>query len=304
MNGTSIHPTCHFPWIINLALPDQRKHIIPLIVITVLLSLLSTFLNSMELVIFWRLQTIPGTTKSILLNLCAVDFILGTVQEPIYITFLLLQLAGKMNCDLALVKTLLSTFLLIISFSILLLASLERYILIIHPFVYVRIKDTWLFKTLIALAWMIAIILTSILAILTNQKQGKIILNVIGAYACAGLFVIAVLYIHIYYKAYKIHREIKDQANSIQAAEPKRNQSAHMIGIVVATSLLCYAPFLSSLIFDKIGPVEISWFYVIMLMNPCLDSVCYCVLNKTLRDAMIRILRGVKCFIFKSNNQY
>ena len=258
----------------------------------------------MELITFRRLRTIPGTTRGILLNLCAVDFILGAVQEPIYITFLSLQLAGKLNCDLAFIKTVLSTFLLIISFSILLLASLERYIVIIHPFLYLRIKETCFFKALIALAWMIAIILTSTFAIIRSHKQSKIIVNVIGAYAGAGWFVIAVLYIQIYYKAYKIHREIKDQANSVQAEEPKRNPSAHMIGIVVATSLLCYAPFLCSLILNSFGAVVINWFYVIMMMNPCLDSVCYCVLNKTLRDAMIHILRGAKCFIFKSNNQF
>ena len=291
--------SCATTWIIRNTYGKSLAHIISLLTVNALLTLVGIFLNVSEILVILRLSSIPGTTKGILLNLCVADILALIINEPMYIVLLSFELRGMTICPLANAVSIYCVALWVVSFSILILASFERFLCIQRPFMYERIKNTRLATILIASIWILAIGISfwSWYKIKVSGLLMPLILYAVCAYTGIGSATIVFLYAKIYYSAYKARQRIRAQTRSIHGTRENRGRpKANMIALIVALTLICYAPLslsnlLESMKLITVGSIAINWFWSLMMLNTCVNPICYSILNKTLRRKLLELWR-------------
>ena len=275
-------------------------HIISLLTVNALITLVGTFLNVSEILVILRLNSIPGTTKGILLNLCIADLLALIINEPMYIVLMSFELSRVSICPLANAVSIHCLALWIVSFSVLVLASFERFLCIQRPFMYERIKDTRLATILIAMIWIIAIGMSFWSWYERHTGGLLIVFAVVCAYTGIGSATIAFLYTKIYYSAYKARQRIRAQTSSIHGTRGTRENGgrpkANMIAMIVILTLVCYAPLSLSNLLQRmkvitVGNIAINWFWSLMMLNTCVNPICFSILNKTLRRKLLQLWR-------------
>ena len=290
---------CGQIWVMDLNSSNASEIIVVLISINGVSLSLAIFLNVSAMIVLKRIQDIPGGNKVTLFNLSLADFLSGILSQVLWIVFMTGQLLGHQICPLANATTFCGLMLYIVSFSTLVLASIERYICIFYPFLHARITDTRIFLYIIICIWFTGL-LNSILYIFPVMKTA-----VTGCFALInsiGCFIMAYIYARVCHLAYKVRKEIKDQAASVgnqqtERQDRKERRSVRMIAVVVSVSLLVYFPygiclyigtFTDTIIEAKV--FDIIW--TLALTNSFLDPICYFMFNKTLRKKMIALWRS------------
>ena len=279
--------SCEVPWILY-----AENDNICLLVVQSLLALMTLLLNSIEFIVIWNAKQCVGTRKSILLNLCASDLLHGLTTQTMYIIFIGFQLHGRLVCFLPKVATYSCVLLTQVSILGLLIASVERYLCIIHPYIHQRYLHSYLWAILGISIWFIAITVT----VLFHFGYGG------GPLLSAFILIVCVcvgfIYVKIYYAAMKARKEIRKQHATVGNVEQRaRPPAANMIAALVAISIVCYGPFTycmlattydNSIYFDAL---VVNWLWCLLTLNTVLNPICYCIINKTLRRNLLRMLR-------------
>ena len=286
--------SCGEVWVLN---PNLSGTLIILISINGLSLCSAIFLNLSAIIVMWRIDYIPGCNRSILFNLSLVDLLSGLLPQVLWVTFMATQLSGYQFCPLANALTFCGLMLFTVSFLILVLASIERYMCIFHPFVYERVSGSGTFK-IIGCIWLTALS-TSILYLFPVMKTP---IHVgIAVIVSMGCCVIAFIYGRVFHLALKVRQEIQDQTASVNNWPKNRHGrrqrgSIKMTAFVVALSLLCYCPygislFIATFTNTKINSKVFCVFWTIALANTSIDPICYFVFNKTLKQKLLALWR-------------
>ena len=287
MNKTSF--LCNTNWIVD---PEGNKtNIATLLGIQVFLVLITLFLNAVEFIVVWGAKECVGTKKAILLNLCISDFLHGLITQLIYTVFLAFQLNGRIICVVA--RACMSTCLLLTQVSSLglLLASAERYLCIVHPFVHQRYEGSCLWVFSVAIVWTVAVIITILYYL--NYKGG-LILAASLVITCVS---IGFMYAKIGILAIKARKEIQQQCASVGREQRKNRNSAKLIALLIVLSIICYAPFSYCILVTSVGRsnrserVIVNWLWCLLTVSSVLNPICYCLINKTLRQKCLELFR-------------
>ena len=260
---------------------------------------LAIFLNVSAMIVLTRIQDIPGGNKLTLFNLSLADFLSGLLSQVLWIAFMAAQLLGHQICSLARLATFCGLTLYIVSFSTLVLASIERYICIFYPFLHARITDSRIFVYIILCIWFTAL-LNSILYLFSDMKTA--VTACFTLLNSAGCCIMAYIYARMCHLAYKVRKEIKDQAASVGNQQTewqsrRERRSVRMIAVVVGVSLLVYFPYGICLYIGTFTPIKIEAkvfdvIWTLALTNSFMDPICYFMFNKTLRKKMIALWRS------------
>ena len=287
MNASEV--LCEIYWIMD---PEvSRDSIITFACIQSFFVLVTLFANAIEIIVVWGAEECVGTKKVILLNLCVSDFLHGLTTQVVYIVFLVFQVYGRTICFLAQVA--MSSCLLFTHVSILSLwlASAERYLCIIHPFVHQRYLHSNLWPITVAMVWGVAIFI----AIFCHfYYVGGLALAVSIVISCVG---IGLMYVRIASVVIKARKVIHQQHASVGSVDERSGRSAMLFAVLVVLTIMCYAPFSYCVLLKGIGILTQSekiilnslwcWLIVSSVLNP----ICYCLMNKTLRRKCLKLFK-------------
>lgn len=288
MNSTQEFATvCNIPWILNAE--NNRSLILATLCFQCILTTLTISLNSVEFYIIWKVTDCVGTKKAILLNMCLTDVLQGLTTQLANIVFLALQYHGRTICALALFVNITCYLLTNVSILALLLASAERYLAIVHPFVDQRYQQSHLWAVLVAIIWLLALCCTAL------YHFGHFPRLFLGTTIMTSCSCIVFLYVRIFQQVIRARKEIHQQSAGVgNAHQGRRRPSANMVAILVALSVICYAPFSLAIYvnpFEKKsrsdGLANLLW--CLLTVNTVLNPICYCMLNKTLRRKGARL---------------
>ena len=254
---------------------------------------LTMFLNISAMIVLRWIQDVPGGNKVTLFNLSLADFLTSLLSQVLWIAFMTAQLLGHRICPLAKAATFCGLMLLTVSSSILVLASIERHICIFYPFVHERIANSKIFFHITLSIWLIALLASTLYLFPVLKPAVSISLAVINSIYCC---IIAYIYARVFHFAFKVQKEIQDQASSVGNWQTGRNNrrergSVKMMTVVVGLSLLFYCPYGISLYIMtftniKIDAKSFQAFWTFALANSFIDPICYVMLNKKLRKRM------------------
>ena len=184
---------CGTSWVIDISKDGSMSNLISLIVVNSVNLVITIFLNLSTIIVIWRLQDVAGSSRILLLSLSFTDLLNGIISQPIFVTFMSLQVAGKNMCILAKIATLVGLTLWVASFSTLVLASIERYLCIFHPFIHERINASKTFAVLLASFWATGLLMAGLYQIEGIIKELSIIAAIFNA---SGCLLMALVYIH------------------------------------------------------------------------------------------------------------
>ena len=287
---------CGEIWVTHPNSSNATETLLILISINGVSLSLAIFLNASAMIALKQIQDIPGGNKVTLFNLSLADFLSGLLSQVLWIVFMTVQMLGHQICPLAKVVTFCGLTLLTVSFSTLVLASIERYIAIFYPFHHERITNSRVFFYLTLSIWFIALVASTLHLFPVMKPTVNIILAVIDSIGCC---IITYSYVRVFHFAYKVRQEIKDQASSVGNRQRGRNNrrergSVKMIAVVVGLSLLFYFPYGISLYIAMFTSIKIDakafqalWTFA--LANSFIDPICYFMFNKKLRKKMIAL---------------
>ena len=257
---------------------------------------LAIFLNVSAMIVLKRIQDIPEGNKVTLFNLSLADFLAGSLSQALWIAFMTAQLLGDQICPLAKATTFFGLMLCAVSFSTLLLASIEKYICIFYPFFHERITNSRSFFHITASIWLVSLLTSTLYLFPVMKPVINIFLAVLNSIGCC---IIACIYARVFHFAYKVRKEIQDQAASVGNRQRGRNSrrergSVKMIASVVGLSLLFYFPYGICLYLVSFTQVKIDGkifriLWTLSLANSFIDPICFFVLNKMLRKKMLAL---------------
>ena len=270
------------------------NHVI-ICLLNVFLSFSTTFLNAMTMFIYWRSSQLQKKTSYFLIMLLSLsDFVVGAVCNPIYAVLLMKDLKRDGNCPLAAVFPMISDVLFGMSFTVLFLLNLERYLGVIHP-IFHRNKVTK-FRILIASFAIWCPFAINAYILIVDEKLGRIISSI-----KVSILLIIMIFIHA-----KIFRAGRETARNRTVVDGTATNKAFLRNIKLAKSclivfcctFLCFLPMAitSSMTnsfskLDLVGRIMWSWSITIILSSSTLNSVIFFWRNEILRNEAKKILR-------------
>ena len=285
---------CGELWVMDPSTENATEILLILIAVNGVSLSLAMFLNLSAMIVLKQIEDIPGGNKVILFNLSLADFLSGFLSQLLWIALMAAQLMGYQVCSLAKAATFCGLMLWMVSFSVLVLASIERYICIFYPFFHERISNSRVFICITLLIWLKAILVSILYNFSLLRTAVNIGFAVINSIGCCT---IAFIYASIYHVTCKVRKEIQDQAASVgnhQTNSRRDGRFINLVAVVVGLSLLFYIPFailvcISIFTDIKINVKVIQILWTLVLANSFIDPICYFMLNKKLRRKLIAL---------------
>ena len=270
------------------------NHVI-LCVLNVFLSFSTTFLNAMTMFSYWRSSQLQKKTSYFLIMLLSLsDFVVGAVCNPVYAVLLIKDVRQDPDCLLAAVFPIISFALFGISFTVLFLLNVERYLGVIHP-IFHRHKVTK-FRLLIASFVIWCAFAVNAYILIVDEKLGTIIWSIM-------ICIFLIILIFIYAKIFRAGREtarnrISDDGTVSKKAFLRNIKLAKSCLIVLCCTFFCFLPMAitSSMTnsfskLDLVGRIMWSWSITLIFSSSTLNSVIFFWRNEILRNVAKTILR-------------
>ena len=278
--------------VIEIETNEYDNELTSLIVINCLLSMLTVVLNSTCLLAIFRLKKLEDGTRLILMNLCIADVLTGVVSQPLYAVFLFLQKLGGDYCSVASASLSVNLGLAYASFSMLLFASIERYLSLFYPFKYQEFIVGTKPRRIIAVIWLNSVLVPCLYSV----KKAKMVLMMSGVIlTCLACVLMSFIYIKVLCFAFKIRRRIKHETQGYHPAKDIRHTSKNITGFLVVLSVVFCAPHLINTC-NKLFFVRQSngilgyWFWTLFLANSIANPLCYCMKNREIRKGVLKLI--------------
>ena len=271
-------------------------YITALCYINILPTLLAIVGNAICILTLYKTPTLQTTSNVWVGALCISDFIVGIIVQPLYFAHLISLITGHgiylTWVPMKIVLYLMSTT----SFFLVYFVTIDRYIAICHPFVYIRIASIkrCIFGAFLGL-------LLSLPSVLLERFAIKIVV-VYGTILEIFMFLqIVISYLLIYRAILKQRRDITSNSVQSQIREELRSRKeetrkAYTIGIIIIILIICYTPITVVGIASKAAEsfcdrskesvIGTTWAQFFMLLNSSVNPVIYCLRMKDIRRAI------------------
>ena len=297
-NIMNVCKSSYFYWILNTEDAKFVRQVASVIAVKILLVISAIILNILTIRGLWKLEFIPHSTRLLLLNLSSVNLLIGLLGQPMHVAFLVLLIKGNANCTIGKISDMIFFALWISALLTLLGAASERYISIFYPFFHQRLVLGSKLRLVFVSIWICAITVPSLSQM--NQRAAYymwlswIIFNVL---ACVWL---TLLYVRIYYFAYKVRRQIRKREQRFRNSESPNRKSTNTTAILCVMTILLYFPFIVILHIHEfshsifLNSQVFLWLETLALATSTIDPVVYCFTNKAIRKSVFGMIKNIR----------
>lgn len=274
------------------------------LILNMIASLIITFLNSIVIfVIHKNQQEFNSPSISLYVYTAYADLFLGSVGMPMWITYLILSYYRKRECILYKMLTFTTHFCAILSFFLVLLLSLDRYIAIFKPFLYTdKIKSNHSIYRMITILISVLILL---LVIATILLENHLILNMFEAFSAPiFLFIDVYIYVRIYRKVKRIKVSYKERVGKRYSGNDTKYERKLVKStlLIVLSLYLCYAPHVIKIILEfmnilqgyKIYTIGL-WTFLLIASKSLWNPLLYCCSLKPIRKKVLESIYSRCC---------
>ena len=279
----------------------NSKILVPLMVLNTFISTTATIGNLLVLVTIWRSPHLHSPSNTLLFGLALSDLCIGLVSEPVNVGFhaVLFKNSSKIApCTIIIARTLISTFLTLVTMLTVTAMSVDRYLAIYLHLRYEQVVTEKKTRKVILCLWLISSV-PSILSVF-QPMTSFLVVGTIAIAVC--LVIISFAWVKIYQVVRHHQAQIQDQmAVGSQSFNMARfRNSAINTMLVLFIVLVCYTPFLvskiclaASLISSNVLFVEIT--YVLVLLNSSLNPFVYFWRQRDLRGRAKQLVMRFCC---------
>ena len=284
---------------------DLRSTYIAICIFNNFLSYTAIMLNIVTICAIRKSSSLPKTLTTLLLSLAVSDLGVGLLGQPLYTSLLIKWLQQEdPGCNIHLTYAITVSMFSLASFLSIVAVSVDRF-LAIH--LHLRYQERVTHKRVVIV--MISIWLFSILfPCLALWVSRDILLPIEFSVGGFCLLLTTVAYIRIYLAVRRHRNDI--QAQQVQDVAEGR-EMANFSSLVKSTVglfyvylvlLICYLPYFVGLAAIELnGPTVplkrfslFSW--TLVYLNSSLNPVIYCWKMRHIRQAIMDILRNIRCF--------
>lgn len=215
MSNSTVNKTqpmgCHKSWlVISTSAPSSARNSLRfLLAINCMFEVISTLLNIGVLVGLVRLRRYNSNRHvGILINLVVTDLLYNLTAEMLYISHVGLQIFNVVACKLVVAIGWFGLFLCLVSFLMLVLATVERYVAVFYPFKYLRFVSSKLFLAIIGLVYLISIMATLMFRLSSFSFAAGISVLVL---VLVGGFILTFAFVRVFWLSHKIGKEMHRQ---------------------------------------------------------------------------------------------
>ena len=268
------------------------------------LSYTAIMLNVVTIHAIRKTSSLPNTLKTLLLNLAVTDVGVGLIVQPSYTSLLVKWLRNSDDCNFRGAFVMISSTFCLASFLGVVAIGVDRF-LAIH--LHLRYQELVTHKRVVAVVisiWLLSVIFPLVVSLFLPNMYSLLTFG-LGKF---GLVLATLVYIRIYITV----RRHKNQILALQVQDTgefmaetisfaRLIKSAVGILYVYLVFLLCYLPFLISLVVTEINGPSVplkSWFIfslTLIFLSSSLNPVIYCWKLRHVRHAIMDILRNVPC---------
>ena len=306
---------CHYLagllWRKTYLTEDMYRHQLALICVNSLAILPTILLNALVIFVVATRRR-PQTNSNILLACLAVtDLLTGLTAQPIAIAVEAKRGFGiDPFCKMEKVYAVALMGLASVSFSHLLLISIDRYFAIKDSLRYREIVTKQRIKKGILVAWAIAVVLTiqetTWAAIDSNDKVYLLYLRTMGVILAIiiSVYIAGICYCYVYIYSETLRQKKRLQTEQLSQEEAKRvkkdNKTAHTLAIILGALIVTYLPLMMFILVltmfsisnNTLSPVVAvtfySWASTSVLLGSLANPIIYCWRNKKLRRKTAR----------------
>lgn len=293
-----VRPDC-----VNQPFPVARGFAI-IVIINILAFPVTTVLNALVMMaVKVKVRLRVHKSNILLAALASTDFLVGLIVQPVFIaTFIITPLdeTSGVLCALQVITRILTSCVCLASLIHLSLISGERFVVMKHPFSY--IKHVTAFRLLVAsaLAWLLSVMLHILLAVARQRSGFSAFLPITGS--LIGLTIAFIVFCHV--KVYRETRRHKQLLTAQQVTQEAREQferdkkAVKLTSIIVCVLMSCYIPFYvsRSVLLKYWSEISTGTVYAIfygapslMLWNSLLNPIIYSVRMRHFRVAFIEL---------------
>lgn len=259
-----------------------------------------------------QLRTVANTS---ILCLAFTDLMVGVFVQPSYVVYQASKLSASpysFPCDKLLIYSFSGVICICMSFLTLILISLERYMAVFYPYVYVAKVNSNRVVGATVTVWLISIgILLTVrflFGINSNEEVGVISLVIITNFLVTSF---------VYFKIFRLVKRCNTQVNvemsqntstsegeapSQMNANPQEAKASKTVAFVAGTLFLCFTPTLCTTIVDqaRLAPRDLLYHVIYpiaetaVLFNSCVNPGIYVWRNRGIRRSLCELLRTCK----------
>ncbi|XP_078345717.1 histamine H2 receptor-like [Oculina patagonica] len=259
-----------------------------------------------------QLRTVANTS---ILCLAFTDLMVGVFVQPSYVVYQASKLTSSPDsfpCDKLLIYSFSGVICICMSFLTLILISLERYMAVFYPYLYVAKVNSKRVIAVTVTVWAISIgILLTVrflFGINSNEETGVISLVIITNFLVTSF---------VYFKIFRLVKRSNAQVNvemsqqtstsegeppSQMNSNPREAKASKTVAFVAGTLFLCFTPTLCVTIVDQARLARRDLLYHVIypiaetavLLNSCVNPGIYVWRNRGIRRSLCELLRKCK----------
>ena len=268
-----------------------------------ILVIVSIIANSLVVSAIWRTPSLRYPSIVFLCGLAVSDLAVGLVVQPLFIAVELLKIHGLPSggdCTLETAFLALAFIVCGVSFGLVTLISMDRYIAIQYPLRYPSIVTLPRVIFLITLCWLASTFCSSLLV-----WQFSAFLYVVATVMMVFLGTSTIIHITIYRIVRRHRNDIRAQEQAVQATNEfnmaRFKKTAVNTFIVYYFLLLCYVPFSIAWVLRMVGssslenPIVWKLGNTIVFLNSALNPFLYCWRLPSIRGPVMTLLKKIFC---------
>ena len=267
------------------------------------LAYTAIMLNIVTIHAIRKTPSLPNTLKTLLLSLAVSDTGVGLLVQPYYISlFVKWSHQNLPGCNTYIAFSIISLSFCVASFLGVVALSVDRFLAIHLHLRYQELVTRNRVATVVISIWLISVIFSLMLLWL----PGNVYLIITFSFGLLYLLLTTMIYIRLYLTVRRLRHQIQPAQQIQQAVQTGEMgnfislmKSAVGIFYVYLVFLICYLPFLTSLVALEINGPSFSlksfllYSWTVIYLNSSLNPVIYCWKMRHIRHAIMDILQNM-----------
>lgn len=251
--------------------------------------------NFIFILSLWKTKSLQNPSNLLLGNLAISDLVVGLVVQPMYVAYKGGELNGTYICFVHVSFSTSAWLAVGVSFLTLTTISLERYVAISKPFLYLTIIRKRNVAAVSVFIWLFGIVLVF------SRFAG------IGSFlfhaVCSTIIVISFTTTTLFYiKIFRLarhHQKSIIEARKINDNIVQETKLTKTIGLVTGLFFLSYVPTLCIMLYYSIRGYGLvvktvySWTDTALFINSSWNPLIYYIRNQEIRSAMLNMLKNI-----------